>query len=503
MNKNKKQFDNLANVINKEINRFNVEKYDGFGNDISSASDVGRVRTDWKQGESGATSWNINVITNRALRSTHSNTWIQAAVRTLRIGILSAEGPIPRPRLRLPDGKIDKKLNAKVKKYWDRFNDQVHFLPVRESFNLMMNTLIVTGNCFIVRVKEDGDSENEFSFRIEIFGTQHLDFSHDTPIKDKEGKFTQFGISFNKSGKPQKYFFKDGNTFDAKDVIHIFIPEMAQQKIGISWLAPALPILYDVEQMLQNQNLTSRVMAGLMIWMKKEDNDNFNPEDDMIPMSPLNIIRTFTKPEVIEGSGKVTEEIIPLIEIDLKAITASLGISYSSVSRDLSGESFSGGRMRNMSDEITFDNYFKIISKIMLQKIYNWFFEDIVFTKKLKEISITDYLADKFSFRECFFYRKPVAYVDPLDNIRTDIEQRNAGLITENELMELQGKDLEEHYEQLAKEKEMREKLGIYNRPDQEGKITENIDSKLKNEANNDKNNMKNNDKSNLKKGKK
>lgn len=493
-----KDLTNLGNILNKEINKFNVERYDGFGNSITSASDIGRVRTDWKQGESGANSWNIRTIVNRSLRASHSNCWVQSCIRTLRIGILSADGPIPRPRLRLPNGKMNKPLNTKVKKLWNRFNDEVHFLPIRESYNLMMNTLIVTGNCFIVRVKDD-DPENEFSFRIEIFGTQHLDFSHDTPIKDKNGNFTQFGIAFNKAGKPTKYFFKEDNTFLAADVIHIFVPEMAQQKIGLPWISPALPNLYDIEQLLQNQNLTSRVLAGLVMWMKKESDDNFDPENDMIPMSPLNIVRTFTKPEVIAGSGQVTEDVIPLIEINLKAITSSLGISYASVSRDLTGESFSGGRMRNMSDAITFDNYFKIISKIMLQKIYNWFFEEIVTTRKLREISIEDYKADKFSFRECFFYRKPVDYVDPLDNIRTDIEARNAGLITENELMELSGRDLEEHYEQLALEKQMREKLGIYNRPDQEGKITENIDSKLKNEANNDKNNMKNN----LKKGKK
>jgi lambda family phage portal protein len=389
--------------------------------------------------------------------------------------VLSSVGIKPEPKVYNSDGKLNKKLNTKIKKLWQIFNDNVcSYLPLQQNQNLMLNSILITGNLFIVRVKNP-DKNPDFSFKIEFFDTSMLDFSHDTMVKLKDGSYIQYGIAYNKDGQPTKYYFKDDNIFDSKDVIHAYIPKITQQKIGVCSFAPALTLLYDNEMMIQNQNLTSRAAAGLLLWLKKSGIDDFNLSNDVIPMSPLSIIRTEEKPEIIQGSNRVSQEVIPLTKQNLQAVSACLGISYSSVSRDLTGESFSGGRLRNMMDENTYDMLYKLISKSCLQKIYEWFIEDIVLFRKI-DVSIGDYKSDKYNFTNVYWFRKKPDYIDPLSQVRKDIEKRDAGLITDKELFEIEGKDLQEVYEQLKFEIETKKKLGIVSE-----KIVENV-SKLDDE---------------------
>lgn len=452
----------LAKVLGATIATYQEARELGFGN-FGNASDVGRTRQDWSVGESALTSYSLQIITNRALRAYHSNTWLQGAMLTLGCGILSPVGIKPTPKVYGTDGKIDKKICAEISKLWKRFNDECcDYLPLQQNENLILSSTFVTGNCFIVRVKSKKTSK--FSFRLELFDTSTLDFNKDTFSKRKDGSFVQYGIEYDKDGVPVKYYFKEDNVFDAKDVIHVFIPKIAQQRIGISMFMAGLATLYDIEMMLQNQILTTRVGAGLLLWMKKTPEESFSLTDDMIPMSPLNIIRTNDKPEPIQGSNRVSDEVVPLMKEALQSFGSSVGVSYSSISRNLEGESFSGGRLRNMMDEQTFDKYYKWFSKAAMQQIYVWFIDEIVKTRMCKSISIESYREDPYQYHDCHWYRKKPDYIDPLDQVRVWVEARDAGIITDKELLDLAGKDLLEHYEQLAFEIMTKQSMGIVNK---------------------------------------
>lgn len=278
----------LAKVLNDTIASYQESRELGFGN-FGNASEVGRTRQDWTTLESKITPYSLTIITNRALRAYHSNTWLQGAMLTLDCGILSPVGIKPTPKVYTADGKIDKKVCAEISKLWKRFNDECcGYLPLQQNESLILSSAFVTGNCFIARVKSKNTSK--FSFKLEFFDTSTLDFSHDTMVKNKDGSFTQYGIAYDNSGNPTKYYFKEDNVFDAKDVIHVFLPKIAQQRIGITLFMAGLATLYDIEMMLQNQILTTRVGAGLLLWMEKNPDEKVDLTEDVIPMSPLNIL---------------------------------------------------------------------------------------------------------------------------------------------------------------------------------------------------------------------
>lgn len=454
----------IQNALGKQAKDYMSERMAGlgdFGTGLSGdigASATSRVRQDWSLSNGAMTTFSLKTITNRAMREYYQNPWLKAAILTLTGNILGPIGTRPKPRIHTKS-KLNKILSEAFATCFSRFDDECDnkFTFCQREFTII-SSVIVTGNCFIIKVQNPSD-DPMFTFGIDLFDTSHLDFNKDTIGKNKDGSYVQYGVKYDKQNKPVEYYFVDDQTFKADEVIHVFYPERAQQKMGITWFVSSLPALYDIGQLQQNQLLSSRVAAGLLMWMKK-DEEPFSLTDDIIPMSPLNMIRTTEKPEIIEGTSKVTQELIPLIKQTLQSFAACLGISYSAVSRNMDGESFSGGRLRNMADQQACNMYFKFFCKAGFQGVYRWFVADVINTKQVG-VSIVEYKKDKYLYHQCSWAKQEPDYIDPLDNTRNIAEKRKSKQMTDKEFCDSKNIDLEEHYDQLALEKQMRKDRGI------------------------------------------
>jgi capsid protein len=445
------------------------ELNNGLSGNIGSSS-TGRTRQDWRFSQTNLTTFNLKTITIRAIREYYQNPWLKAAILTLTGNILGPIGTRPKPRV-LTKGKLNKALSEEFATCFSRFDDEIDdkFTFCQRQFTII-SSVIVTGNCFIVKTKNPSD-DPVFTFGIDLFDTSHLEFNKDTLGKNKDGSYVQYGIKYDKQNKPVEYYFKENNTFKASEVIHVYYPERAQQRMGISWFVSSLPALYDIGQLQQNQLLSSRVSAGLLMWMKKGI-DKFSLADDVLPMSPLNMILSEDKPEIIEGTSKVSQELIPLIKQTLQAFAASLGVSYSAISRNMDGESYSGGRLRNMADQMACLMYFKFFCKAGFQPVYRWMVEDSVNTRQVS-LSIQAYKKDRYSYHQCYWAKQEPDFIDPLDHTKNLALKRTSKLMTDKQYCESINVDLEEWYDQFAAEKKMRKDRGIQD----EGEITESTDS--------------------------
>jgi lambda family phage portal protein len=434
--------------------------YDKRNEGFSGASSVSRNRQDWGTFASKLTGFDVQVITNRAIRAYSSNSWLRAALQTYVVNTLSPQGIKPKSRIYKGD-KLDKEKNKEVLRNWNIFNDLCYEnnITFYELQQIIVKATLLTGNCFIIKTNSRYD-DSTFTFGIDLFSTADLDFTHDSSGKKRDGSYIQFGIEYNSENRPVKYYFKNDNVFTADKVIHIYKPEIPQLKFGISAFTSSLPYLYDIDCLLQNTVLSSRARAGFFLWLKKSL--TFDPAKDIKPLiASLSLLESEDKPEVIGADSKVDTELVPLIKQVLTAVAAALVVSYSSISRDLIGESFSGGRLRNQTDEQTFDQSEKFYAKVAFQPVYKWFLEDVINTRTIKTISIKEFKGNKYSYSNCFWLKKKPPYIDPLDEIRMWIEKIKGGLATEKEFFDLFGIDLDEYYEQKAYELNQKKKLGL------------------------------------------
>jgi hypothetical protein len=120
----------LANTeLAKSMAGYQAEREAGFGN-FGGASDIGRTRQDWSTATNNMTSFNLQTVTNRALRSYHSNTWLKSCIKTLCCNILSPTAIRFQPKIFNTDGTIDKKTSAEYANVISLFNDVAcNYLP--------------------------------------------------------------------------------------------------------------------------------------------------------------------------------------------------------------------------------------------------------------------------------------------------------------------------------------------------------------------------------------
>ena len=467
-----------AEQFEQFLDEYQSQRMAGF---VHPSSEAGRLRSEWGTSESPLSVADVRVITNRAIAAYKSNTWLKSAVEVFRSNIVE-KGIRPRPVIKNRSGEIDKKLCTEIGDLWDRFND-VAFKGNKTLYqkqHTMLTSLLVTGNCFIVKVKPP--KKSHFTFGLKLKDTRHLDFSKDTFDKNKDGSYVKHGIKYNSDEEPTEYYFKDlKNAIPADRVIHVFYEDLSDDNMGMSVFLQSLPILYDIENIFKYQLLSTRATAGIALWIKKEEDDS---QYNTVSCTPLRIIESRTKPEVIQGTSRVSQEIIPLIENVLLSVAGSFGLSKAALTRDSLKESFSGGRLRSLNDQLAFETFTKFFSKAALHQIYVWFLEDIIVSGKMS-LKAAQYRSDPWLYQEAYWQGHIKQYIDPLDQVRTDAEKLKNRLLTYKDYFQSKGKDWKVELKQMSEEHNFMKELGLPEKSVQES-IENNSEAENSKEDKND-----------------
>lgn len=205
------------------------------------------------------------------------------------------------------------------------------------------------------------------------------------------GTNTRNGITFNDEGTPVVYNFSKRLTqsgflninkiqVPADEVLHIFIRQEVNQWRGIPILASILLPLYELDD-LTDATVTKQKNAQAIGWIIK----NTNPTSALAVGSALNV----TDPgDVDESTGKrrvitqtsgggtqylnknediafskvddIGTQLVDLIKFELHKIAAAAGMSYTTLTGDLSGISFSALQQVAIDMKITAEFIYKL-----------------------------------------------------------------------------------------------------------------------------------------------
>ena len=96
-----------------------------------------------------------------------------------------------------------------------------------------------------------------------------------------------------------------------------------------------------------------------------------------------------------------------------------------------------------------------------------------VITGKIRGLTVDRYLRDPHRYNECFWVPRPWEWVDPEKDVDALIKLKEAGWHSDEMYLQSRGIGLEQHYEQLKKEKTLKKEkdiqsnidLGIKNNP--------------------------------------
>jgi lambda family phage portal protein len=449
--------------VTRELSRI-MERY-------YPAAELGKQRQDWNPAilvDQNILRLEYKRIFARAKRAYDTDPYAKAVVRVLQDqivgrGISARARPFDKNMEPIPE------LALQLNKFWPRFTEECfrpsgqHFYDIQYKFIANCN---ISGGMFLNFIPSSKGSMLPFAFQ--QIDQSYLEFSHDN-YAIATMPLTCNGVKVDEFGEPQHYFFQDlvnWTFFDmpANNMIHCFEKLHFNQFIGIPWLAPVLTTLWDLAQLQEDKLIASRVQAAIAMWVEetsKWPDAGAKNLGGNIEWAPGKIIKSKIKPEILQAADSIRETFGALIELYLRQVASGMGISYSEMTTDISGATFSSARVIVNDRRRHYKKQQDFVTRVLCKPVYRKFVQWCFLSGLIPGKSIIDFRHNAWGYSNAVWVPDKWDWVDPLKDIDAVIAERNAGLSTDEEYCELRSKNREDLYDTLELEKKEREKRGI------------------------------------------
>jgi len=459
------------------------------------AGRMNRLTNDWITAKSSINKEirsDINAVRNRARDLWKNNDYIRGYANHNRANVVGAEGFNLQVKSKDKDGKDDETSNKKIeaafkewcKKQYCTMSGTLSFVRVQW---LLANQLERDGE-FLVR-KIAGPKVNKFGFSLELIEPDALDERFNTTLSN--GNTVIMGVELNEWKRPVAYWLKNmdgkyeltgvyGFGLDPKynltrvkadEIIFGFDPEHTNQVRGMSHLAQSMITLHNLEGYTEAAIINARAGASKMGFIQSRPDSvpaDYEGEDED---DEGNIISDFESgiieqlPDGMEFKGWDPTyphgEYQNFNKAHLRQIAAGLGRSYNTFANDLEGVNFSSMRS-GMLDER--DNW------MIKQTLFRDAFLVPVFESWLKWSLLTGAIDLPYSnydnYSNHVWQGRRWAWVDPLKDVNAEIKAIENGLSTKTDALAKQGKDINQVFETLQREKDLAGEMNINTKSD-------------------------------------
>lgn len=327
---------------------------------------------------------------------------------------------------------------------------------------LVMATVFESGECLVrLRLRSLSDGLH-LPMQIEVLEPDYLDASRDGDIKG--GGFIRDGIQYDGIGRRVGYWVfdthpggsitsrRESRLIPARDMLHIYRQDRPGQQRGVSWLAPVAQHIRDMADFQEAQIMKQKLAACFMGFRIPGDGDSSSDSDpaglaSLVPgriqtLAPGESIE-FANPPQVQGYSEFRSE-------SLREIAGGIGVTYESLSGDLSRVNFSSARMGRME---------------MDRNVSAWQWLMLVpqFLQPLAEWTIWTMQVNKLGRANLSFGWVPPhrMLVDPAREIPAMAEKIRAGLASRQGVVRELGADPERLLEEQAQDKADAERLGL------------------------------------------
>mgnify|MGYP002620031201 CR=1 FL=1 len=397
---------------------------------------------------------------NNALASAGAEAWSSALVGT---GI--------RPTSTHPDPAF----RTAAASSWESWTDRADLDEAGDLYALQAlaaKRLVVDGEAFaVLSHAEDGE------LRIRLLDAEQID-----PTMTRElggGARIVAGVEFDASGRRVAYHILrdrpglplmsalDAVRVPASDVIHLFKPEIPGQVRGVSWLAPIILRLRELDEAHDAQLVRQKVaalMAGFVVdpngdhgGLNGERDHQGNLDGGLEPgtlkiLEPGQDIR-FSDP------AKVGAEVIDFLRVTAKEIAAGLGVPASVITGDYADANYSSLR----AELVTFRRRVEALQHNVLvfqmcRPIWRRFVTAEILAGRLAAPAFEQHPEQYLAAR---WITPRNDWVDPAKDVSAEVEAISNGLMSRRQAVEGRGISVEELDEEIAADRQRESALGL------------------------------------------
>ena len=332
---------------------------------IFQAAGTGRMESSWSATPTTVDSWiyqHWSSLVARSREQAENADHYRKFKQLVRDNVAGPKGFDLQAAVKDPNGAPDVLASSAIEDAWARFRKKGNFDVTGTYSGADADRLVATSTAVdgeIIAIKRYGRDLNEFGFAIQFIDPVLLNPTHFESLGN--GNFVRHGIEFNSNGKAVAYYFRKFDErqvgyvqtygagscerIPAENVIHIFLPEILNQKRGLPWGRTSLSRLRMLSAFEDAAITNARVGAAKMGFFKDLDANN-DDEEDNIPMdAEAGVFENIGNREFVDWSPQFPDQSIdPFTKTILRSISSGLGVSYNNLASDLTSVNFSSIR---------------------------------------------------------------------------------------------------------------------------------------------------------------
>ncbi|TRZ97675.1 MAG: phage portal protein [Deltaproteobacteria bacterium] len=452
-----------------------------------AAAKMGRLTGDWL---AVATSIDADIrsgmipVRSRARDLSQNNEYAKAYLRAVKKNVIGSEGfklqvkPIEYVDGQKKPDRLATNILEQAFKEWSKpdtatVTGKVSFRKAQE---IVIETVARDGEAFIRLIRNE--NINRFGFSLQLIEPDWIDekLNYELP----GGSVVRMGIEVDRWRRPVAYYLSTrnhtldvyGNIFasapheriPADDMIHMFDPERADQTRGISWMAPAMLGMHNLKGYIEAAIVNARSGANKLGFFRNAANTSGEYTGDGTDASGNKTL--LCEPGSFEDIGdkeftpydpKYPEaQFDPFTKSILRGISAGLGVSFSSLSNDLTEVNFSSIRAGLIEERETWKSIQSWMIESMLDRVYGeWLFMTLM-------VGAVNLPATKYrKFNAPTWIGRRWAWVDPLKEVQAYKEAVAAGFKSATQIVAEGGGDIAELYAEMKAEKDLAKEYGL------------------------------------------
>lgn len=406
-----------------------------------------------------------------------NNPWVAAAVDSL-VGNVVGAGI--KPQSTHPDRVVREKLQA----LWLRWTDRADAGGLADFYGLQamaVRAMIESGESF-ARLRVAPEVASPVPLVLDLLDREQV--PSDLHREIGGGARIRAGIEFDSAGRRIAYHVHGARPGDplgsprmeplrvpAADCLHLFKPLAAGQLRGITWLAPVLLRLHELDQFEDAALVKAKVAALFTGFITDPDGTvggmsgsnasgvltvGMEP-GSLIPLPPGADIR-FSTPTENDSYG-------PFVKNHLRAVATGLGLPYELVSGDLEGVTYSSIRaglieFRRRVEQLQHN----VVVHLFCRPVWERFVRLAVLTG---DLSARDFDRDPAAYMGCAWLPPKFDYVDPMKDVQAEVLAIAAGLKSRTQAISERGFDAEQVDAEIAADKQRADGLGLAFSPTQ------------------------------------
>lgn len=231
---------------------------------------------------------------NRAWNLYHNNTYAKKAVETI-VAQVCGIAPKPQSLAVKDDGSTYDDFRKAAVKLWEEVNTKLYYrgrpgqggMTRDEMLQSVLRLNVLTGEALLRRMEITGDEAKSvgspIQLQYDLIEANRLDESKTVSAGNMSGNNIYRGIETDANGRRVKYYIQKASADDpkaahfgfdaievpAREIIHAFRQYSPSQTRGISWFAPALVMLRNVSDAIENVSYAMKIQSCVAMAVKR------------------------------------------------------------------------------------------------------------------------------------------------------------------------------------------------------------------------------------------